>query len=361
MRKLTTNEFIEKSIELHKGRYDYSSAEYINGSSKVLIICNEHGDFYQRASAHLEGQGCIECRLDKRKIGLINFLTKSNQIHSNRYDYSLVDKYVNSRSKVSVICLEHGIFEITPNHHINRKQGCSDCKKLGLVKFVEKSNEVHSNRYDYSSIDKYVNNKSKVEIICSLHGIFSQRVSDHISGVACPKCSKEINKVSIDEFINRSNFIHYNRYKYSKSIKFNSNKDKIEIYCENHGKFRQRVDMHLRGQGCPKCRESKGEIFIRNYLQDRGIEFVSQKKFSDCKYKKELLFDFYLPNSNICIEYNGLQHYESVKYFGGINKFNEQKIRDKIKNEYCKNNNIHLITIKYDEIISDILHRHSFC
>lgn len=356
MKRLTTEEFIQKSNLIHNYKYDYSLTQYTSGKDKINIICREHGQFLQRASAHLEGQGCMICRLDNRRVGLGIFLERCFEIHNDRYDYSLIKEYTNSRDKVKVICKEHGVFEITPEHHTNRKQGCPECKKLGLEKFIQKANMVHNNRYDYSLIKEYRNNINKVDIICKKHGIFNIRISDHINGfVGCSECTQEKFRLSTEEFIIKANSKHNNRYLYSNDIQFKSNKEKVEIECKEHGVFLQRIDLHLNGQGCPNCRESKGELEVRNYLLNNGIEFISQKRFVDCVYHIELPFDFYLPDYNICIEYNGIQHYKPIEYFGGLEAFNYQIIRDEIKNEYCLENNIHLIIIKYNESVEDKL------
>lgn len=364
MTKLTTEEFIEKSNTIHNFRYDYSISKYTSGKNKITIICNEHGEFSQRASAHLEGQGCMGCRLENRRTGLELFLERCFEIHGDKYDYSLIDKYTNNRDKVKVICKYHGVFEITPEHHTNRKQGCSECKKMGLEKFLISANKKHNNTYDYSLITEYKNNKEKVKIICKKHGVFEQRVIDHISGIGCSECTQNRFRLSTQDFINKANILHNNKYEYSSTIDFKSNKDKVEIICKEHGKFLQRVNSHLTGQGCPTCKESKGEEFIRNYLIDNKIGFIQEKKFKDCIYKSELPFDFYLPELNTCIEYNGIQHYKPIEYFGGLESFEYQIIRDKIKNEYCLNNNIHLLIIKYNdnilEKLSTLLDIHHF-
>ena len=215
MKKLTTDEFIEKCIEVHGYRYDYSISIYNGTNIKMNIICEKHGVFLQRASAHLLGQGCMECRLDNRRTGIDKFLQKCLELHSNKYDYSLVNEYKNSSTKVRVICRYHGVFEVTPDHHINRKQGCPECKKLGLNKFIEKSNIKHNSKYDYSLIKEYVNNKESVEIICKEHGTFKQRISDHMRGVGCPECTMDRFRLSTKDFIRKSKEKHNEKYDYS--------------------------------------------------------------------------------------------------------------------------------------------------
>ena len=101
--------------------------------------------------------------------------------------------------------------------------------------------------------------------------------------------------------------------------------------------------------GCVSNKESIGERLVKTYLDDKNIYYQREKKFKSCINIKELPFDFYLIDYNICIEYNGRQHYEPVDIFGGVNEFHKTQKRDKIKMEYCKNTNTPLIIIKYDE------------
>ena len=408
--------FFKRCFEIHGDRYDYSLTEFKSSNDKVKIICREHGIFEQRASAHTSDQGCMECRLEKRRTGLDVFISRCFEIHGDKYDYSLITEYVNSKTKVDIICKKHGVFEVTPDNHTNSKNGCPECKKLGLEKFIEKSNIKHHDKYDYSLIKEYVNNKKKVDIICKEHGIFNQRMNDHmIGGAGCTECVIGRVRLSTEDFIKKSKEMHNNKYLYSDNISFKSNKDKVEINCgkhgiflqqvnshlsgsgcpncrklgknlfieksnnihnnkykydrvllnnvnekviitcDKHGNFEQRASAHLDGQGCPSCRVSKGELEISKILNKNNIEFKIQYKFSECKNIKELPFDFYLPNYNICIEYNGEQHYRPVDYFGGDERFITQLKTDKIKEEYCILNNILLIVIKYNESVEDVL------
>lgn len=110
-------------------------------------------------------------------------------------------------------------------------------------------------------------------------------------------------------------------------------------------------------QGCPICSKSKGEKTIRLYLEKNKIDFIQEYRFGDCKHKLQLPFDFYIPNKNLCIEFDGIQHFEINHYFGGNKEFKETQIRDSIKNKYCKDNGINLIRIPYWELdnIEDIL------
>lgn len=95
------------------------------------------------------------------------------------------------------------------------------------------------------------------------------------------------------------------------------------------------------------CKSSKGELKILKFLKTHNIEYIAQKRFDDCKFKQPLPFDFYLPDYNMCIEYDGELHFKEVDYFGGKEQLNLQQKHDNIKNKYCQENNIKLLRIPY--------------
>ncbi len=367
-RKLTTEEFIKKSNEIHNNKYNYSKSEYIGSNKKINIICSIHGIFSQDASEHLRGRGCIKCAT--QGCGIEKFIEKAKGVHGNKYDYSLV-KYTNNATKVNIICNKHGVFEQTPNSHISAKHGCPSCsgnEKLNTEDFIKKSKLIHGDKYDYSQVF-YNGNKIKVNIICNKHGAFVQTPNMHLNGSGCSKCAG-VGRSSID-FINDASEMHDNKYDYSKTNYEKYNKP-IIIICPIHGKFEQKPFIHIRGSGCQKCSESKGERKVALFLDKNKLNFERQKTFDDLRNKKTnrlLKFDFYLPEYNVCIEYDGEYHYEPWRlYFDKSEanaKFEEMKLRDKIKDKYCSNKNIRLLRIPYfelkniDKIISSYLFKNN--
>jgi very-short-patch-repair endonuclease len=223
-------------------------------------------------------------------------------------------------------------------------------KPLNIL--INEFNIVHHNKYDYSLVE-YINNKTKVNIICPIHGIFKQTPSHHLKGHGCSKCTNNYN-YSTDEYIKEAYEKHGNKYDYS-LVEYINNKTNIIIICKIHGNFKQIPSHHLNGCGCPICNLSKGEKEIKKFLDDNNIKYVNQKIFEDCKYERSLPFDFYLIDYNICIEFDGEQHYKINEFFGGENGLNIRNRNDKIKTEYCFNNNIHLLRIKYNDNIKKIL------
>lgn len=176
-KKLTTKDFIEKAKMKHHNKYDYSISEYTGTFGFINIKCLKHGIFKQRANNHLNGQGCPQCGIDntKNKQKNHNFIEKSKKIHKNKYDYSLV-KYINNRTKVKLICTDcKNIIEQTPSNNL-KGYDCPFCSErfFDINKFISNSNIIHKNKYDYSKVI-YEKNKSKITIICPVHGEFKQR------------------------------------------------------------------------------------------------------------------------------------------------------------------------------------------
>ena len=357
-KKKTNEEFIEKSKLIHGDKYDYSLVEYNGYDQKVKIICSIHGVFGQISSIHRGGGGCKKCANEKlsriKKKNTESFIENAKKVHGNKYDYSLVD-YKHSQKNIKIICPIHGVFEQKACNHLSGLN-CTKCNKfykLTTESFIDKCNKIYNNKYDYS-LANYIDSRSKIKIICPEHGVFEQCSGNHLRGFECMKCSINKRKITLNKFIEMSNEFHKNKYDYS-LVEYINFDIKIKIICPIHGIFNQNPSNHVGGQGCPICKESRGEKRIREFLNQNKIEYICQKSFQKCKHKNVLKFDFYLPNYNTCIEYDGRQHFYINEFFGGIDEFKKVKIRDQIKNEYCKINNIYLIRIRYDENIEEKL------
>ena len=196
-----TEIFISKAIKIHGNKYDYSKVDYINAKTKVIILCNIHGEFSQTPSNHLSNFNCQKCS-NNFKLNTQIFIEKSKQIHENKYDYSKVE-YINTDTPVIISCKTHGDFKQIPDFHINRKCGCPKCSnnvKFNLLEFIDKSNQIHNNNYNYSKVD-YINNKKPIIIICKKHGEFTQQPYVHLLNHGCPSC------------INKTEFKFFNRIK----------------------------------------------------------------------------------------------------------------------------------------------------
>jgi hypothetical protein len=230
-------------------------------------------------------------------------------------------------------------------------------KKLTTEIFIQKSILIHGDKYDYSLVD-YIDSHTKIKIICPLHGIFEHKPNWHLNGVSCRGCSDELkfNKRRMDNkvFIERSRLIHGDKYGYTKT-EYHNARTKVNITCKKHGDFKQKPQHHMNGSGCPICKSSKGEIEIQKFLTTNDIKFIKEHKFDGCFDVKKLPFDFYLPELNICIEYDGIQHFNPNHFFGGFSYHTKLKRHDEIKTLYCINNKINIIRIRYNENVVEKL------
>jgi hypothetical protein len=229
---------------------------------------------------------------------------------------------------------------------------------LTTNQFIDKSKLIHGDEYDYSLIN-YVNSRTKIKIICRKHGVFEQKADSHLTGHKCSKCSIINKSLTQHQFINKSIAIHGKKYDYSESIYVNT-KTKIKIKCYKHGIFEQEAGEHLRGSGCGICKESKGEKRIRVFLEKHNIFYKNQHSFEDCRNpntNRKLKFDFYLPEKNLIIEFDGIQHFDEG--VGGIlggthaatlSEVKSNQYRDALKNKYLSDKKIDILRIKYTEL-----------
>lgn len=283
------------------------------------------------------------------------FLEQCLNKFGSKYDYSKVE-YINTKTKVCIICPIHGEFWQTPEQHLKGK-GCPKClgKNLTTQDWVKQANIVHNNKYIYSKTN-FKKGHEKVIITCPIHGDFEQQATSHLQGNGCPRCKDEKIKASkskgTEQFIQEAKKVHGNKYNYDKTDYVN-NRTKVVITCPVHGDFEQIPYVHLQGSGCSKCNkfcvESKGEKIIKEYLTKNKIKFIAQYGIAISKSINQsgsAFIDFYLPDYNMFIEYNGAQHYKDTTYFTNYDFVRQQK-RDAYVQDYCQQNNITLLTIKY--------------
>lgn len=360
---------------------DFSKFIFINTRTKSKYICRKHEfEFEMTPSNFWMGHGCSKCAIEKQindrtgksvkhKIRKSNYeiVSQFEKVHGKgKYIYDCVN-YEKNNQKVEIKCHKHDAFWQTPNKHLLGR-GCPKCadekrnenNKWSLNDFIKASNKVHKNKYEYIT-KQYNGANSFVEILCDKHGLYRQKAIDHLNGHGCKKCAIELNKEKLfktnEQIIERAKTIHGDYYDYS-LVNYSGIYNKIDIICPSHGKFKQIANIHLRGGGCPKCNKSKGEKLISEILDKYKIIYVEQHKFSDCKNKALLPFDFYLNDLNICIEFQGVQHYNVMKHWGGELALRKVQINDSIKKNYCLTNKIKLIEIKFslnNEEIEDLI------
>lgn len=290
--------FLERANKVHGNKYDYSKVDYQGMDKKVLIICPEHGEFWQTPSHHLNrGDGCPVCRRVKA--------AKSNT-HSTE-------------------------------------------------EFIKKAREAHGDKYDYSKT-VYIKGSLPVTIICPKHGEFQQVARDHLKS-ECPVCGREKSDISrrrsLDEFIIKARKIHGNKYDYSKA-EYITNRTPITIFCPKHGEFQQVPHEHLDGCGCPKCKDSSLERELIRLFDSKHLHYEYQKKFP---WLGRQSLDFFVPDAGVAIECQGAQHYYvATGYMGGEKGFKVRQGLDKRKLALCKEHGVKLLYYdksKYKEFLGE--------
>ena len=317
--------FITKATKVHGDLYDYSKSVYNKSSTPLIIICEEHGEFLQRPNDHIQGQGCKKCGIikfnNKRTYTTEIFKEKAVKKHGNIYDYTNT-KYINSQTKVNIICSEHGVFSQLPTKHLIGR-GCPKCGGTELMvfgDFIKRCGKYHGGKkYKYIKED-YKNSSSMLTITCPIHGEFNQLASNHVRGQGCPKCRYDNNGIKFrkpqNQFIEESKIVHGDLYDYNNVI-YKGAHVKVKIKCRRHGEFEQSPRKHLNGNGCPKCVNSvsKMETEFLDYLD------IKTRQYFICPYS----VDGYDSKTNTIYEFLG-------DYWHG----NPDKFKMDMINEICK-------------------------
>lgn len=336
--------------------------------SIIKVKCNknaEHGEFVTNFSNIKNNEqrnsknGC--CEKCKKEMLSNKFKLDYDTIKRNIEieGYKLISKdYKNSKTKLEIKCPNcKNTFMMTYSNFHTNKQRCPKCgreKQYKNQKLTYKyiKNEIEKDKKYILLSKEYNGCWEDLKIKCLTHNfIFYKNWHEFQQGKRCPKCSNEqrIEKQKhsysyIKDYVNS----HGDELL---STKYINNKSRLKIKCKEGHIFFRNFDNYKSSQGCPICNKntSKGEKKLNEILDKYNIKYITQYKFKDCRFKKVLPFDFYLPEYNILIEYDGLQHFEIREHFGGYESFIDTKIRDTIKNIYCEDNNIELLRIPYWE------------
>lgn len=235
-----------------------------------------------------------------KKLTLAEFIDKANKVHDCTYDYSK-SVYINSNTKITIICKVHGEFEQRPHDHIDDRNGCPKCGILRTAKiktastedFIKKSIDKYGDKYVYDKTI-YKNCYTSVQITCKIHGDFSIVPSRFLSGLQCPGCNKIAHPgmlpMSFDIFLKRCKEKHGNRFTYTQSS-FTSMKSSVDIFCIKHNiHFTQNVQTHLNGKGgCPKCKaDAISNAFLKtneNFITDARITHGELYNYDLVEYK----------------------------------------------------------------------------
>ena len=319
IRKMTTEQFIEKARSVHGDKYDYSNAKYTSVKKPVFIKCLKHNlGFDVSVESHLKGKGCPLC--EQEAIAMYEY--GKNEAIQRRSDYRKIQAEKRKRSKE--------LIKGRPPQNYTWES------------FVNLAKLIHGDEYDYQFVEKeFVNVNTPVTIICKRHGAFPQKPRKHMMGQGCPRCIGRLR--TTESFIEEALDVHKGHYTYDK-VKFVDYATPVTITCKLHGDFPMRPLKHLRGEGCPLCQTSKMELEIVAFLQSHlSTPMELQKHFEWLRIKQRLALDVYLPEYKIAIECQGEQHFMARPVFGGEEALRAQQERDRVKSELCKQHGIQIL------------------
>ena len=337
-------------------------SEYIDMYQKMIFKC-KCGDLFKTNwhefnNKKFPKRQCNKCGRkktnDKDKI-TCEFIKK--YLNDNNYTCKLIsDVYINCDSKLEFECMCGNHF-FSSWSNIKKMSGlCKKCVAYKKSISLRRSNDELHNQIDdiygknqFLLLDRNFSRIKVKHLICQNE--FEIKQSHFINGQGCKFCNlkkRDFGALTNETFLNRlSGYI--NDFEFLN--KYVNNRTLVTIKCKKCQNIFQQTPSHIfdRGIYCKSCNGSRGEQSIERYLKTNDINYIAQYKFKNCKNKQPLSFDFYLFDYNICIEYQGIQHYKAIDYFGGKKGHEEQVVRDNIKRQYCKDNNITLLEISYKE------------
>lgn len=289
-------------------------------------------------------------------------------------EYLFLDTYKDARTKITCCHNKCGnIWEISPDNFLRGKR-CPKCqmrlnasnRRSSLKQVEEIIHQKGDGKFKY--ISGYVNSKSKVKLKHSKCGkVITKSFSTIYDGItcSCEKTNRDVVdfKSNNDRIQCKADFQRYiDKYTTGEYViigKYTKSTEPILLKHVECGNLTEISPHNLKnGVRCDKCKSYKGELKIRSLLLKKGVFFEEQVRFSDCRLKKPLVFDFFLPIHNILIEFDGEQHIRPVERWGGEKAFQLQRKRDEIKNNYCKEKGITLIRIGYYENIEQEIKRY---
>lgn len=315
-----------------------------------------------RNKKYFESKGYVFTKLNEEFYVPVKDLDKKSSYYiTTKCDYCGKDmkiKYVDYNRKIDKYgvnycksCLHKHTENKRIEEHYQRVKNI--CDELGYELLTDKN--------DMKTYDSFI------EYVCPLHGPHKVKIGNLFNGKRCPGCAIEDTKNSLklskEKLIKKisdcgSNIINPDEY-------INNSEKNLKITCPRCGQMFITSFKHFvqhGGQLCSECskKESIGELKVRRFLEKHNIEFSQEYWFPDCRDINPLPFDFYLPQLNVIIEFDGIQHFKDTNYF--IYSFEKNKMHDKIKNDYCALNNIELIRIPYWDInkIDNILEEKLF-
>lgn len=346
-----TDKFKERIFSLVGTDFELLS-EFVNYKTKVLLRHNKCGREFSVSPTSFVHQN-TRCAMCSGRLKITEDIFIERLEATVGTEYRVLGKYVNFQTKVE---MEHNVcgytWNVLPSNFLNKNSRCPKCSgnaKVTDEDFKKRVYNMYKNEYVF--LEPFIN--TITPILCKHSCGYEWKITpgNFLAGKGCPKCSGSM-KLTQEEFNAKVYELFKDEYKFLEPY-INT---MTSIMCEHSCgyKWKLRPDNLFQGKRCPNCyNESKGEQFIRGLLDSLGVEHETQKTFECCVYKNKLRFDFYIPELNLAIEYDGEHHFKPITYNRNIEESNKTfeiaKKRDSIKTNYCEDNNISLIRFPYTD------------
>ena len=338
---------------------------YINAKTPILHRCMIDGHEWPVAPSHiLTGTGCPKCanNIKRTHEEYVQLLTRCNPT------IEAIEEYIDANTPILHYCTKHNIFWNAAPYHILHGSGCFQCGKEKIKEHKCKTHDQYIDELNkvnpcITVVDKYVGSHIPIMHYCSIHDYhWLASPGNILRGERCPLCGNQAISAALRKdhawYIQRIQDLRPNVEVLEEYVDYRTpilHRCKIDGY-----EWKTTPCNILRNIGCPKCCAYKGENKIAEWLNQHDINYVFQYRFIDCKDQRTLPFDFYLPDYNICIEYDGRQHFMPIDFSGkgeryAIDAFKVVQLHDQIKTEYCKHCNIDLLRIPYNKDIEEEL------
>ena len=339
MGKKLSYDYVKNFIEAEG--YKLLSKEYINSSQKLEVMCDK-GHIYEVTFHNFKtGYRCKKC------AGCSKYTYDEVKKCVESYGYTLISKeYKNTDSPIQLMCPEGHIWTTTFYRFNKKGNRCIKCAGVARHEYEEVKSYVEARGWEMLS-KEYKNVGTPILLKCPNGHVSEIIFSNFMRGSGCSCCAN--NKRHDYEYVKKE--IEKEGYKLISSEYING-ATKIEMMCDEGHVFQMRWNNFQQGQRCPICQKpSKGEQRVEEILNKYSIPFETQYRYDDCRDVKPLPFDFYLPQYNLIIEFDGEQHFDIKHCFGNNDDdFWTTIIHDAIKNQYCEDNNINILRIPYWEI-----------
>lgn len=306
--------------------------------------------------------------------------------HNPEYDFSHLPDVMGATTPLQVACPTHGVFISDYKHLMAARMSCPGCQQLRKQQrdatkvmprdeFIQKSRLRHGPTkygYQYLPVGDF-SRHTWIDLVCSLHGRFTTKAQSHLRvGESCPKCIQnsrdkkyKSSRHTLGDFVAKAQKRHGDFYDYSETV-YTTQMAKLSVRCPIHGPFTICANNHIHGIGCASCSRSHGELQVEKWLRDNGFTYECQKVFRDLiqpvvkKLTRRFRFDFFLPELNTVIEYDGLHHFKPVPFQGiqgdrAVALHLKTVAHDKLKTAYCLEKGIALIRIRFDEKVESVL------